>query len=59
MKLYGTRSPSRYRAQGGPYDAATLMLIDKTGVIRWIYQNANYKVRAPVSLDLAEARKLQ
>lgn len=41
------------------YDAATLVLIDTTGPIRWIYQNTNYKIRAPISLELAEARKLQ
>ncbi|HEX5482058.1 MAG TPA: hypothetical protein VFZ08_05475 [Terriglobia bacterium] len=58
MKLFGTRSPSKYHAEGGPYDAATLMLIDTTGTIRWIYQNENYKIRAPISLDRAEARKL-
>lgn len=59
MKLYGTQSQSKYRAYGGPYDDATLMLIDKHGVIRWIYRNADYRIRAPISKDLAEAKKVE
>jgi peroxiredoxin len=58
-RLYGTRSPSRYNSPDGlAYDTATLLLIDKTGTIRWIYQNSNYKIRSPISQDLAEAKKL-
>ncbi len=59
MRLYGTRSRSKYRTWGGPYNAATLVLADKAGTIRWIYESSNYKIRAPLSLDLSEARKLQ
>lgn len=59
MKLYGTHSLSKYRSKGRPYDAATLVLIDKAGTIRWIYQNADYRGRASISLDLAKAKKLK
>lgn len=60
MKLYNTRSLSTYLPQGvGPYNHATLMLIDATGTIRWIYRNPDYRVRATVAEDLAEIRKLQ
>jgi|SRR5579864_2535215 len=60
MQEYGTRSLSSYPSpDGGPYNHATLVLVDKNGVIRWIYRNADYRVRASVADDLAHARELR
>ncbi|MGH9326733.1 MAG: redoxin domain-containing protein [Terriglobia bacterium] len=59
MRRYGTRSLSKYRSRYGPYDAATLVLVDRTGTIRWIYQNANYRIRSSVQNDLQQIRKLE
>ena len=60
MNLYNTVSLSTYPApDGGKYNHATLILIDTTGTIRWIYRNPDYRVRATVADDLAEIRKLQ
>jgi hypothetical protein len=36
-----------------------LVLIDKTGTIRWIHQATNFRVREAIEGDLAEARKLK
>lgn len=58
MDLYGTRSPV-YKGPGGAINTPTLVLIDKTGTIRWLHQAANYRVRAPISRDLEEIRKLK
>ena len=59
MELYGTRSPAN-RGPGGSFiNTPTLVLIDKTGTIRWIHQADNFRVRAPIEEDLAEARKLK
>jgi thioredoxin-dependent peroxiredoxin len=59
MQQYGTRSLSTYPApDGGPYNHATLILVDKTGIIRWIYRNADYRIRASVADDLAHIREL-
>lgn len=59
MNLYNTVSLSAYPApDGGKYNHATLILIDATGTIRWIYRNPDYTVRATVTDDLAEIRKL-
>ena len=59
MESYGTRSLSSYPApDGGPYNHATLILVDKNGTIRWIYRNADYRVRASVADDLAHIREL-
>ncbi len=59
MELYGTRSPV-YKGPGGTaINTPTLVLIDKTGTIRWLHQAANYRVRATISRDLEEIRKLR
>ncbi len=54
MELYGTRNPDREELLNVP----TLVMIDRSGVIRWIHQAEDYKVRAPVGVVLEEARKL-
>jgi peroxiredoxin len=60
MNLYNTVSLSTYPApDGGKYNHATLILIDATGTIRWIYRNPDYRIRKTVAEDLAEIRKLQ
>lgn len=60
MNLYNTRSLSTYQGpEGGPYNHATLILIDANGTIRWIYRNPDYRVRSTVKEDLAQIRKLQ
>jgi peroxiredoxin len=58
MELYGTRSPI-YQGPFGPINTPTLVLIDKTGTIRWIHQATDFRVRAPVDEVLAQARKIQ
>lgn len=59
MNLYNTRSLSTYKGpDGGPYNHATLILIDATGTIRWIYRNSDYRVRSTVEEDLAQIRNL-
>ena len=59
MNLYNTRSLSGYKGPDGrPYNHATLILIDATGTIRWIYRNSDYRVRSTVEEDLAQIRKL-
>ena len=59
MQLYGTRSPAYRAADGGTLNTPTLVLADRTGTIRWIHQAPDYKIRAPISEVLAEARKLK
>ena len=60
MNLYNTRSLSTYKGpEGGPYNHATLILIDSSGTIRWIYRNPDYRVRSTVEEDLTQIRKLQ
>lgn len=60
MNLYNTVSLSTYPSpDGGKYNHATLILIDGSGTIRWIYRNPDYRVRKTVADDLAEIRKLQ
>jgi peroxiredoxin len=59
MELYGTGSPEYHNREGGIIYTPTLVLIDKTGTIRWIHQATNFRVRAPIEEDLAEARKLK
>jgi peroxiredoxin len=59
LESYGTRSLSSYPSpDGGPYNHATLILVDKNGIIRWIYRNSDYRVRASVADDLAHIREL-
>jgi peroxiredoxin len=59
MELYGTRSPQYHNHAGGSINTPTLVLIDKTGTIRWIHQAANFRVRETVEEDLAQAQKLK
>jgi peroxiredoxin len=59
MELYGTRSPQYHNREGGAINTPTLVLIDKTGTIRWIHQATNYRVREAVEEDLAQAHKLK
>jgi peroxiredoxin len=59
MDLYDTRSPEYHNFQGVSINTPTLVLIDKTGTIRWIHQATNFRVRAAVEEDLAQARKLK
>lgn len=58
MDLYGTRSPQYHNREGGDINTPTLVLIDKSGTVRWIHQATNYRVREAVGEDLAQARKL-
>jgi thioredoxin-dependent peroxiredoxin len=60
LERYGTRTVSSYQSpDGGPYNHATLILVDKNGVIRWIYRNVDYRVRASVADDLDHIRELR
>jgi peroxiredoxin len=59
MELYGTRSPEYRNREGNSLNTPTLVLIDKAGKVRWIHQATNFRVRASVEEDLAEARKLK
>jgi peroxiredoxin len=59
MELYGTRSPAYRNREGGSINTPTLVLIDKTGTIRWIHQATNFRVRAAIEEDLAQARQLK
>jgi peroxiredoxin len=59
MELYGTRSPEYHNHSGGSINTPTLVLIDKTGTIRWIHQATDFRVREAVEEDLAQARKLK
>ncbi len=58
MDLYGTRSPVYKNRDGAAINTPTLVLIDKTGTIRWLHQAEDYKIRAPISEVLKEVRKL-
>ncbi len=59
MELYGTRSPEYHNHEGGSINTPTLVLIDKTGAIRWIHQATNFRVREAIEEDLGQARKLK
>ena len=59
MELYGTRSPEYHNREGGIIYTPTLVLIDKTGTIRWIHQATNFRLREAIEEDLAQARKLK
>ncbi len=58
MEVYGTRNPDHDPGKK-PINTPTLVLIDKSGTIRWIHQAENYRIRAPISKVLEEAQKLQ
>ncbi len=59
IELYGTRSPEHHNPEGASINTPTLVLIDKTGTIRWIHQAANFRIREAIEEDLAQARKLR
>jgi peroxiredoxin len=59
MELYGTRSPVYYERDGSPLNTPTLVLVDRKGIVRWVHQAANYRIRPPISEDLMEIRKLR
>ena len=60
MNLYGTKFLTDYQSPGGgPYNHATLILVDRNGVIRWIYRNADYRIRASVADDLDHIKELR
>ena len=59
MELYGARSSQYRNREGGTINTPTLVLIGKTGTIRWIHQATNFRVREAVEEDLAQARKLK
>lgn len=59
MKLYGARSPEYRNRKGFSVNTPTLVLIDRSGAIRWIHQAEDYHVREAVQEDLAQARKLK
>ena len=59
MNLYGTKFLTTFQSpDGGPYNHATLILVDKNGIVRWIYRNRDYRVRATVAEDLAHIKEL-
>jgi len=55
MDLYGTRNPD----VDGLLNVPTLVLIDSKGIIRWIHQAEDYRVRAPVERVLQEIRRIR
>ena len=58
MRIYGTENPDQPPGEGS-INIPTLVLIDRKSVIRWIHQAEDYRIRAPISQDLEEARKLK
>lgn len=59
MERYGTRSPEYHNRAGNSINTPTLVLVDRTGTIRWIHQATDYRVRATVAEDLAQAQAVQ
>jgi peroxiredoxin len=59
MGLYGTASPVYRTRDGRPLNTPTLVLIDRKGIIRWIHQAEDFRIRAPISKDLEEIRRLK
>lgn len=57
MEAYGLRNPEHEGPP--PINIPTLVLVDRTGKIRWIHQAEDYRVRLPVQEVLSEARKLK
>jgi peroxiredoxin len=58
VRIYGTENPD-HAPHEDSINIPTLVLIDSKGVIRWIHQAEDYRIRAPISQVLAEARKLK
>jgi peroxiredoxin Q/BCP len=59
MAIYGTDSPTDKGPDGEPINIPTLILVDKTGTIRWIHQASDIRVRPSISEVLAQAKKLK
>ena len=59
MDLYGTASPVYRGRDGGPLNTPTLVLIDRKGIIRWIHQAEDFRIRPPITEDLEEIHKLK
>lgn len=59
LNLYGTGLKISAGSHAGIFDKACLVLIDRHGIIRWIHVSENYKIRPPVSEDIAEIRKVE
>lgn len=57
MEAYGLRNPEH--PGDPPINIPTLVLIDRTGTIRWVHQSEDYRVRPPATKALSEARKLR
>src|SRR5690348_13348115 len=58
--LYGTKFVTTYQSpDGGCYTHATLIQKDKNGVMRWIYRNADYRVRASAADDLEHSKEVR
>jgi peroxiredoxin len=58
MRIYGTENPD-HAPDEGSINIPTLVLIDSQGIIRWIHQAEDYRIRALISQVLGEARKLK
>lgn len=58
MRIYGTENPD-HAPGSGSINIPTLVLIDRKGIIRWIHQAEDYRIRAPISQVLGEAKKLK
>jgi peroxiredoxin len=56
MQLYGTRSPEYKNQLGIHVNTPTLILVDARGVIRWIHQAQNFRIRSTWRNDLAHCR---
>jgi peroxiredoxin len=59
MELYGTRSPVYRLRDGSSLNTPTLVLIDRKGIVRWIHQAEDYRIRAAFREDLQEIHKLK
>ena len=61
MNAYGTQAPMPPGSSSvhGTFSYPTLVLIDKTGTVRWIDILSEASTTVPVSDSLAEAQKLQ
>jgi len=57
MKTYGTRNLNQEPGEE-PLNVPLLVLIDRKGIVRWIHLSEDYRLRAPVTRVLEEARKL-
>ena len=58
MEAFGIRRPTNDPDEA-IINTPTLVLIDKTGTIRWIHQSEDYRIRAAISQVISEVRKLK